>query len=125
MLTVYGIPNCNTVKKARTWLDEHGVAYTFHDFKKLGIDEATLNLWLTQQPWEKLINRAGLTWRGLSDEAKAAITDNASANALMQAKTSVIKRPVLVQNQEQGQQILALGFSETEYAKILTPVTHA
>jgi len=125
MLTVYGIPNCNTVKKARTWLDEHGVAYTFHDFKKLGIDEATLNLWLTQQPWEKLINRAGLTWRGLSDEAKAAITDNASANALMQTKTSVIKRPVLVRNQEQGQQILALGFSETEYAKIFNPVTHA
>ncbi|OIR00097.1 regulatory protein Spx [mine drainage metagenome] len=125
MLTVYGIPNCNTVKKARTWLDEHGVAYTFHDFKKLGIDEATLNLWLTQQPWEKLINRAGLTWRGLSDEAKAAITDNASANALMQAKTSVIKRPLLVRNQEQGQQILALGFSETEYAKIFAPVTHA
>lgn len=125
MLTVYGIPNCNTVKKARTWLDEHGVAYTFHDFKKLGIDEATLNLWLTQQPWEKLINRAGLTWRGLSDEAKAAITDNASANALMQTKTSVIKRPVLVRNQEQGQQILALGFSENEYAKIFAPVTHA
>lgn len=125
MLTVYGIPNCNTVKKARTWLDEHGVAYTFHDFKKLGIDQATLNLWLTQQPWEKLINRAGLTWRGLSDEAKTAITDNASANALMQAKTSVIKRPVLVRNQEQGQQILALGFSENEYAKIFTPVTNA
>jgi len=125
MLTVYGIPNCNTVKKARTWLDEHGVAYTFHDFKKLGIDESTLNLWLTQQPWKKLINRAGLTWRGLSDEAKAAITDNASANALMQAKTSVIKRPVLVRKQEQGQQILALGFSETEYAKIFNPVTHA
>jgi len=109
----------------RTWLDEHGVAYTFHDFKKLGIDEAIWNVWLTQQPWEKLINRAGLTWRGLSDETKAAITDNASANALMQAKTSVIKRPVLVRNQEQGQQILALGFSETEYAKIFTPVTHA
>lgn len=125
MLTVYGIPNCNTVKKARTWLDEHGVAYTFHDFKKQGIDEATLNLWLTQQPWEKLINRAGLTWRGLSDEAKAAITDNASANALMQTKTSVIKRPLLVRNQEQGQQILALGFSENEYAKIFNSVTHA
>ncbi len=125
MLTVYGIPNCNTVKKARTWLDEHGVAYTFHDFKKQGIDEATLNLWLTQQPWEKLINRAGLTWRGLSDEAKAAITDNASANALMQTKTSVIKRPVLVRNQEEGQQILALGFSENEYAKIFNSVTHA
>ncbi|MES2012132.1 MAG: ArsC family reductase [Pseudomonadota bacterium] len=125
MLTVYGIPNCNTVKKARTWLDEHGVAYTFHDFKKLGVDEATLNLWLAQQPWEKLINRAGLTWRGLSDEAKAAITDNASANALMQTKTSVIKRPLLVRNQEQGQQIIALGFSETEYAKIFAPVTNA
>lgn len=113
MLTVYGIPNCNTVKKARTWLEANGVAYTFHDFKKLGIEAATLNVWLAQQPWEKLVNRAGLTWRGLSEDTKAAVTDNASAIALMQTKTSVIKRPVLVKDQ----QLLALGFTESEYVK--------
>ena len=116
MLTVYGIPNCNTVKKARTWLEVNGVAYTFHDLKKLGIDEPTLNVWLSQQPWEKLINRAGLTWRGLSDEAKAAVTDNASAIALMQANTSVIKRPILTQDNK----VLVLGFDEANYRKLFS-----
>lgn len=116
MLTVYGIPNCSTVKKARIWLEQNGVAYTFHDFKKLGIDDATLNMWLTQQPWEKLINRAGLTWRGLSEETKAGVNDNTSAIALMQKKTSLIKRPVLVQDN----QILALGFDETIYRKLFS-----
>jgi Spx/MgsR family transcriptional regulator len=111
MLTLYGIPNCNTVKKARTWLDENGVAYTFHDFKKSGIDEATIQQWLTQHPWEKLINRAGLTWRGLDDTTKSSITDNTSAIALMQAKTSVIKRPVLVKDSK----FICLGFDENIY----------
>jgi Spx/MgsR family transcriptional regulator len=111
MLTLYGIPNCNTVKKARTWLDENGVAYTFHDFKKSGIDEATIQQWLTQHPWEKLINRAGLTWRGLDDATKSSITDNASATALMQAKTSVIKRPVL----DKESKVICLGFDENIY----------
>lgn len=117
MLTLYGIPNCNTVKKARNWLDAHRVTYQFHDFKKLGIDEATLNAWLTQYPWEKLINRAGLTWRGLDDASRANIADNATAIALMQTKTSVIKRPVLVQNNR----ILCLGFDEPLYKETFTP----
>ena len=124
MLTVYGIPNCSTVKKARTWLEQNGIAYTFHDFKKLGIDEATLNMWLTQQPWEKLINRAGLTWRGLSEETKAGVNDNTSAITLMQDKISLIKRPVLVQDNvqdnAQANQILALGFDETIYRKLFS-----
>lgn len=111
MLTLYGIPNCNTVKKARTWLDENGVAYTFHDFKKSGIDEVTIQQWLTQHPWEKLINRAGLTWRGLDETTKSSITDNTSATTLMQAKTSVIKRPVLVKDNN----IISLGFDENLY----------
>ncbi len=115
MLTVYGIPNCNTVKKARDWLDSQGVAYQFHDFKKLGVDQATLDNWLTQQPWEKLVNRSGMTWRDLSDAEKAAVQDHASAAALMQAKTSVIKRPVLVQDGH----VLALGFDESLYASLL------
>lgn len=115
MLTVYGIPNCNTVKKARDWLDSQGVAYQFHDFKKLGVDQATLDNWLAQLPWEKLVNRSGMTWRGLSDAEKAAVQDRASAAALMQAKTSVIKRPVLVQDSH----VLALGFDESLYASLL------
>ena len=111
MLKLYGIPNCNTVKKARTWLDAKGAAYTFHDFRKDGIDEALLTQWLTQVPWEKLVNRSGLTWRGLPDAAKAAVTDNASAIALMLEKPSVIKRPVL----ERDGTMIQLGFDEAAY----------
>ncbi len=114
-MKLYGIPNCNTVKKARTWLDEHGVSYTFHDFKKQGIDAATLTSWLSQTPWEKLVNRAGMTWRGLSEETKSAVTDNASAMKLMIEKTSVIKRPVLIKEDK----IICLGFDETTYGKLL------
>lgn len=112
-MTLYGIPNCNTVKKARDWLDQHGVAYTFHDFKKQGIDEATLLSWLQQISWQDLVNRKGLTWRGLSDAVKNSVNDNASAIVLMREKTSVIKRPVLVQNN----QIITLGFDESTYRK--------
>jgi len=115
-MKLYGIPNCNTVKKARDWLDTNHIAYEFHDFKKLGIDELTLNSWLAQQPWEKLVNRAGMTWRGLSDETKANVKDNVSASALMHGKTSVIKRPVL----EKDGKILSIGFDESTYGKIFT-----
>lgn len=114
-MKLYGIPNCNTVKKARDWLDAHAVAYEFHDFKKLGIDEATLNNWLQQQPWEKLVNRAGMTWRNLSDAEKAMVKDNTSAIQLMISKPSVIKRPVAVQ----ANKIKALGFDETTYKALL------
>lgn len=117
MLTLYGIPNCNTVKKARDWLNANSVSYVFHDFKKLGIDEVTINHWLTQSPWEKLINRAGLTWRGLDDATKSSITNNASALTLMQAKTSVIKRPILVNNGK----VLCLGFDENLYKETVKP----
>ncbi|MFM9836454.1 MAG: ArsC family reductase [Methylophilaceae bacterium] len=113
-MKLFGIPNCNTVKKARDWLDANGVSYEFHDYKKQGIDEATLNCWLSQQPWEKLINRAGMTWRNLSDAEKTAVKDNSSATALMQSKTSVIKRPILVKEDK----ILDLGFDEPAYRKL-------
>lgn len=113
-LILYGIPNCNTVKKARDWLENHGVGYTFHDFKKLGISQPLLENWLSQFPHEKLINRAGLTWRGLDNATKANIIDNASASALMQAKTSLIKRPVL----EKNGKILTLGFDEADYKEL-------
>jgi Spx/MgsR family transcriptional regulator len=114
-MKLYGIPNCNTVKKARAWLDENNTSYTFHDFKKLGVTQATLDQWLAQQLWEKLVNRAGMTWRNLSDETKAGITDNASASALMMEKTSVIKRPIL----EKDDVILCLGFNEDNYEETL------
>ena len=115
LLKLYGIPNCNTVKKARTWLDANGIAYEFHDFKKQGVTPELIRGWLTQQPWEKLVNRAGMTWRGLPDEAKAAVRDDESALALMQEKSSVIKRPVLVQ----GGRLLQLGFDEAAYRNLL------
>ncbi len=112
-MKLYGIPNCNTVKKARSWLEAYDIAYEFHDFKKLGIDEASLNNWLTQIPWEKLVNRSGMTWRNLDDAAKSQINDNAGAVKLMLEKTSVIKRPVLAIDDK----ILCLGFDESTYRK--------
>ena len=113
-MKLYAIPNCNTVKKARAWLEQNSVAYEFHDFKKQGIDEATLKRWLTQQPWEKLVNRTGMTWRNLSDTEKNAVNDSASAISLMIAKPSIIKRPVVVKDD----QIVALGFVESEYQQV-------
>lgn len=114
-MKLYGIPNCNTVKKARDWLDQHAIAYEFHDFKKQGLDNATGLSWLQQHPWEKLVNRSGMTWRNLSDAEKNAIVDAPSALALMQSKTSVIKRPVLVH----AGNIVALGFNEADYQQLL------
>ncbi|MCB6185359.1 ArsC family reductase [Leeia sp. TBRC 13508] len=111
-ITIYGIPNCNTVKKARVWLTDHQVDATFHDFKKQGVTEEMLAKWLTHFPWEKLVNRAGTTWRQLTDEQKAAVNDNASAIALMLEKPSVIKRPVIVEDN-----IALLGFDEAAYSK--------
>lgn len=113
MLKVYGIPNCDTVKKAITWLKDHNVAYEFHDYKKLGISEAKLEEWLTQVPYDKLVNRAGTTFKKLTDEEKAKITDNASAIALMLEKTSVIKRPIV-----ESDKILAMGFRAEEYEAV-------
>jgi arsenate reductase (glutaredoxin) len=115
-MKLYGIPNCNTVKKARDWLDANGVAYEFHDFKKQGIDEATIKNWLSQHSFDKLINRAGMTWRNLNDIEKSSVTDNKSAITLMQNKTSVIKRPILVKDNK----ILSLGFDEPAYKVLFT-----
>ncbi|MDR3390586.1 MAG: ArsC family reductase [Sulfuriferula sp.] len=114
-MDIYGIPNCSTVKKARTWLEQHGIAYQFHDFKKTGVSVAQLDAWAQQTGWEKLLNRQGMTWRQLSDDAKAGITGADTAFALMTEKTSVIKRPVLV---HQGQ--VLVGFNEAEYTAALT-----
>ncbi len=114
MITLYGIPNCDTVKKARTWLDQAGLSYRFHDFKKAGLDAATIGAWLQQVPWETLVNKKGTTWRALSDDAKAGVVDAGSATTLMLAQTSVIKRPVLCI----GNQVL-VGFDPAAYEKTL------
>lgn len=104
---VYGIPNCDTVKRARAWLDAQGLAYDFHDYKKAGVPAAELQRWIVEFGWDKVINRAGTTWRKLDEAAKADVSDGASAAALAQVQPSVIKRPI-VQWQD-GR--LSLGFS--------------
>ncbi|MES2449861.1 MAG: ArsC family reductase [Pseudomonadota bacterium] len=107
--TLYGIKNCDTMKKAWTWLDAHGVAYDFHDYKKAGIDEATVRRWAGQVGWEVLLNRAGTTFRALSDADKADIGED-KAIALMLANPSMIKRPVL----DTGSKLL-VGFKPDIY----------
>ena len=95
MIKLYGIPNCDTVKKARAWLAEHGQDYSFHDFKKQGVPPELLARWVRAAGWEKLLNRKGTTWRQLDGATQAAVVDAASAEALMRASPSVIKRPVV------------------------------
>ena len=114
MITLYGIPNCDTVKKARTWLDQAGLDYQFHDFKKAGLDKGTVDLWLKQVSWEILVNKKGTTWRNLPDATKASVIDATSATALMLETTSVIKRPVLCTNNQ-----VLVGFYADLYKKTL------
>ena len=108
--TIYGIKACDTMKKARGWLDEKGVAYAFHDYKSAGIDAKTLEGWAKKVGWEKLLNRAGTTFRKLPDADKADI-DEAKALALMLAHPSMIKRPVL----EHGRDLI-VGLKPEDYA---------
>ncbi|TWG79709.1 Spx/MgsR family transcriptional regulator [Cupriavidus gilardii J11] len=112
---LHGIPNCDTVKKARTWLESNGVAYTFHDFKKQGVSDAMLRGWLEQVPLSVLLNRKGTTWRALSDADKARADDADGAIALMQANPSLIKRPVL----QHGNKV-SVGFAADQYAALFT-----
>ncbi len=95
-ITLYGIPNCDTVKKARAWLAEQGVAHAFHDYKKQGVPAEALAGWVSAHGWQALVNRQGTTWRKLPPDAQAGVRDAASALALMCGQASVIKRPVLV-----------------------------
>ncbi|MDP2816826.1 MAG: arsenate reductase [Polaromonas sp.] len=95
MITVYGISNCDTVKKARAWLVAQGLAHQFHDFKKLGVPAGRLPVWEQAVGWQKLLNRQGTTWRKLDAPVQASATDAAGALAVMQTHASVIKRPVV------------------------------
>ena len=109
MITIYGIKNCDTMKKARSWLESHGVDYSFHDYKVSGIDKAQLESWVKQVGWEVLLNRSGTTFRKLEDKAKTGL-DERKAIALMLAQPSMIKRPVLERSSK-----LLVGFKPDEY----------
>ena len=95
MTILYGIPNCDTVKRARDWLTGQGVAYEFHDFKKQGVPADHLAAWVQAAGWERVLNRKGTTWRKLPEAQQASVVDGASAQALMREQASVIKRPVV------------------------------
>jgi len=113
MTTVYGIPNCASVKKARQWLDTQGVAHAFHDFKKQGVSRELLERWIAATDLNQLLNRKGTTWRKLSAEQQALAEDQDGAINLMQQYPSLIKRPVL-----ECQQQTLLGFDPTRYMEL-------
>lgn len=114
-ITLYGIPNCDTVKKARALLTAHGVEHAFHDFKKQGVPADHLARWIDAVGWEKVLNRQGTTWRKLDPAAQAAVQDAASATALLQREASAIKRPVV----EWPDGAITVGFSADDWARRL------
>ena len=113
-ITIYGIKNCDTMKKARAWLDEKGVAYVFHDYKALGIDRDHLDDWTARAGWEQVLNRAGTTFKKLPETDKLDL-DREKAIALMTAQPSMIKRPILEADGE-----LVVGFKPETYAATFT-----
>jgi arsenate reductase (glutaredoxin) len=113
-ILVYGIPNCDTVKRARAWLAEQGLEYRFHDFKKAGVPPQRLDAWLASPDADKLLNRQGSTWRKLDAAAQAAAGNAADARALMLAQPSIIKRPVV----EWGDGCITVGFDAGRWAEV-------
>lgn len=113
MYIVYGIPNCNTVKKAITWLKDHKIDFTFNDYKKNGASPQKLAVWSKQLGWEALVNKKGATWKKSDAAIQATITNEKAAIALLVDNTSMIKRPLI----EKGDKVVALGFDEAVYAK--------
>ena len=112
---LYGIPNCDTVKKARAWLAAHDVAHGFHDFKKQGVPLPEIDRWIAAAGWDKLINRRGPTWRKLDEAMQASVVDAASAVKVMTASSSVVKRPVV---QWPGGQI-TVGFDAEAWQRLI------
>ena len=112
MITIFGIKQCSTMKKAFDWLDGHNIEYTFHDYKKLGVERATLETWIKETGWEPLLNTKGTTWRKLSEEARQNI-DAEKAISLMLANPSIIKRPVIT-----GKGSMLVGFNEENYQRL-------
>jgi len=113
MIKIYGIPNCDTMKKARRWLQANGVEYEFHDYKKLGAPENKLKTWVKQAGWETVLNKRGTTWRKLDEKIKDSINSDAAVK-IMSENPSIIKRPVL----ESGK-LLLIGFTEDQYKRLL------
>lgn len=111
-MVLYGIPNCDTVKRARSWLAEHGHDATFHDFRQAGVPPERLGAWLAAAGWEQLLNRKGTTWRKLDEADRTAVIDAPSARALMLKQASVIKRPVV----EWGDGRITVGFDAARWA---------
>ena len=116
MTTLYGIPNCDTVKRARAWLDAHGIGYEFHDLKKQGVPEAELDRWLESPGWESLVNRRGTTWRRLDEETRASVVDASSARAVLLANPSLIKRPVVNWGPKAG---VTTGFDDSGWKALV------
>jgi arsenate reductase len=113
MIKIYGIPNCDTMKKSRRWLEANGIEYDFHDYKKLGVPEKNLKNWVKQTGWETILNKRGTTWRKLDDDLKDNI-DEAAAIQVMLNNPSIIKRPIL----ESGK-LLLIGFDEDQYKRLI------
>ena len=112
-IALYGITNCDTMKKARAFLANKGIEYRFHDYKSLGVPPGELDRWIAEAGWERLLNRQGTTWRKLDAAAQSRVTDAVSARALMLEQPSVIRRPVLVQGAR-----VVVGFDEGVYAAL-------
>jgi len=113
MIKIYGIPNCDTMKKARRWLEANGIEYDFHDYKKLGVPEKKLKNWVKQAGWDTVLNKRGTTWRRLDDAVKDNI-DEAAAIQVMIDNPGIIKRPVI----ESGK-LLLIGFNEDRYKQLI------
>ncbi|MBT3011414.1 MAG: ArsC family reductase [Candidatus Thiodiazotropha sp. (ex Lucina aurantia)] len=114
MVKLYGIPNCDTMKKAIRWLDEHGITYQFHNYKKVGVDEKLLRQWVDRVGWEALLNRRGMMWRRLDDSVKAEINEENAIRVMLETP-SIIKRPVL-----ETDKTLNVGFTEEAYSKLFS-----
>jgi arsenate reductase len=110
-MILYGIKNCNTMKKAFTWLNDHNVPYDFHDYKKVGVSQAKLEQWISEAGLETIVNKKGTTWRQLTDEQKVAMEDQKAAITILLEKTSMIKRPIV----EVDGKVILLGFDEQAY----------
>ncbi|RDH85042.1 MAG: ArsC family reductase [endosymbiont of Galathealinum brachiosum] len=111
-MKLYGIPNCDTIKKARKWLKDNDIDYEFHDYKKQGVPEKELNTWVKKVGWEVLLNKRGTTWRKLDDDIKNSV-DETSAIQIMLDNSNIIKRPVLIKNKT-----ILVGFKADEYSQL-------
>ena len=120
IITVYGIANCDTVKKTRAWLNAQGLEHQFHDFKKQGVPVNRLSVWMAAVGWQKLVNRQGTTWRKLGAAAQSSVTDEATAQDLMLTQPSVIKRPV-VEWPSSDRPDISVGFDATQWQLRLNP----